>query len=526
MRHAIQKPRSTAIAFGGNRLDYGALDSLANRAAHGLMRDGVVPDDRILFLGRNSNAIPVLALAANKIGAVPVPVNWRLAPMEVARIVEDCAPTLIFAEPAFLDKARDLAGAASRSTLVQSARALLDEEGGWLARCEDTVDRSFDAESIALQVYTSGSTGRPKGVMLSHRALLGINMLRATLPWDRWSDDDVTLVQTPLGHIGAFGMMMRALFFGGCAVIHEGFDAAATLEAIARDRISKLALVPTAIKMILDLPASRTANYMSLDTIIYGSAPITPALLSEAMATFGCRFAQSYGMSETSGPTVVLAPDDHAGDRLASVGKPLPASEIRICDAQGEKASGQTGEIHIRSIANMTGYWNLPQETARALNDDGWIRTGDAGYIDDDGYLHLRGRVTETIISGAENIYPGEVEAALSAHPAVGEVAVLGLPDPHWGEVVTAVVVPRAGKSIDVDELREWARIRIAGYKVPKVVHVLDALPLNATAKVDRRRLRDELTALKKEPENGRATITPPAPPSDQTSGAPGRNGV
>lgn len=493
-RHAGDRPTALAIRFGAARWNYATLDRLANRVAQGLIRDGVAPGARILFLGRNSDAVPVLALGANKAGVVPVPVNWRLAPMEVERIAQDCAPPLIFTEPDFLDLAAKIAATIDPAPAIVPARSLMDGSSDWLPEEDALVDYAADAEGIAVQVYTSGSTGRPKGVMLSHRALLGINMLRATLPWDRWGPDDVTLAQAPLGHIGAFGMMMRALFFGGRAVIHETFDAAATLEAIAADRVTKLALVPTAIKMILDLPRARSTDYRSLDTVIYGSAPITPTLLREAMTTFGCRFAQSYGQTETSGPSVVLAPQDHVGRLLSSVGLPMPASEVRIAgEDDAVLPTGETGEIHIRSIANMSGYWNLPEETARALSDDGWVRTGDAGYLDAEGYLHLRGRVKEMIISGAENVYPGEVEAVLAAHPAIGEVAVLGLPDPHWGEAVTAAVVPRGGRSVDVQAVREWARERLAGYKLPKAIHVLDALPLSATGKVDKLNLREAL---------------------------------
>lgn len=363
-------------------------------------------------------------------------------------------------------------------------------DDGWLATDDTAIDLCQDPEAIAVQVYTSGSTGRPKGVMLPHRALLGINTLRRNLSWDRWGSQDVTLVQAPLGHIGAFGMMMRALYFGAAAVIHETFDAAATVATIEMERVSKLSLVPTAIKMILDLPQARRADYSSLDTIIYGSAPITSELLREAIAVFGCRFAQSYGMSETSGPTVALPPEDHdprGVPRMLGAGKPLPATEVRITGSTGQALPpGETGEIEIRSVANMAGYWNLPEETARTLASDGWLKTGDAGYLDEDGYLYVRGRRKEMIISGGENIYPAEVEQAIVSHEDIEEVAVIGISDTHWGEAVTAIVVARDGALPEEQAIRAWVRERIAGYKVPKRVIFTDVLPLNSTGKIDK----------------------------------------
>ncbi|AMK19848.1 MULTISPECIES: long-chain-fatty-acid--CoA ligase [Sphingobium] len=494
-RHARQTPDAPAIRFNGATLSYRELDALADRVAHSLIRDGIKAGQHILFLGRNSDAVPLFALGANKIGAIPVPLNWRLAPAEIAQIVQDCAPPLLFVEPGFERIAEEATALSQDPVPILSARSVR-HDGEWLAEAQAPVEMVHDPEQIAIQVYTSGSTGRPKGVMLPHRALLGINVLRPAIAWDRWGPMDVTLVQAPLGHIGAFGMMMRALFFGALAVIHESFDAVATLAAIEGDRVSKLSLVPTAIKMILDLPESEGADYRSLDTVIYGSAPITPSLLRQAIATFGCRFAQSYGMSETSGPTVALPPDDHdpAGTRrMTGAGKPLPATELLITDEEGRPVpTGETGEIRIRSIANMVGYWNLPEETAHTLTPDGWVRTGDAGYLDSDGYLYVRGRMKDMIISGAENIYPAEVENVLISHPDVANVAVIGLPHPHWGEAVTAVIVPRPGTSPDPDSIIGWARERIAGYKLPKSVYFIDALPLSGTGKVDKRRLRED----------------------------------
>ena len=488
-RHARERPRAPALRFQGRIWTYEAMDRRANRVAHALLRDGLVPGDRILFVGRNSDAVALLALAGSKAGITLVPLNWRLAPAEMQALAEDSGAKLIFAAPDHVDRAAGFAGA-----MPLLSTDAVTGDGDWLADDETPPPIPPDPYAVLVQVYTSGATGLPKGVMLMHRSLLGINALRHLVPWDGWGPDDVTLVSAPLGHVGAFGMLARALFFGGEAVIQETFDPGTTLGAIERLGISKLALVPTAIRMVLDHPRARDVDYGRIDTIIYGSAPISLELLREAVAVFGCRFAQSYGCSETSGPTVALPPDDHDPDgnpRMTSAGLPLPGAEIKIIGPDGDALpSGAVGEICIRSVATMKGYWNRPEETARVLGPDGWLRTGDAGLIDADGYLHVRARIKEMIVSGAENVYPAEVEAAIAGHPAVADVAVIGVPDPHWGEAVKAIVVARPGAVLAPASVIAWVRARIAGYKVPKSIDVVPMLPLNSAGKIDKRALR------------------------------------
>lgn len=491
--HAERRGDSVAIRQDDRVLTYRQLDRLANRLAWSLARESIRPGTHVLFLGRNSDAVPVFALGAAKAGVIPVPLNWRLAIPEIVKIAADCNATLLFAEADFSVTAAAIAANDACPLKVVPASALRGE-GPWLSDDDRPYDKVADPETIALQIYTSGSSGRPKGVMLSHRALLGINTLRRKLPWDNWSERDITLVQAPLGHIGAFGMMIRALYFGGQAIIHETFEPGATLDAIRTHKVTKLALVPTAIRMLLDHPAAPQIDYASLDSIVYGSAPIAPPLLREAMALIGCKFIQSYGMTETSGPTVALAPKDHhpSGNvRMSSAGCALPATEITIRDLDGQPLeTGETGEVWIRSIANMSGYWNMPAETAITLQPDGWVRTGDAGYMDADGYLYVRGRICETINTGGEKVYPTEVEDALITCPDIAQVTVLGIPDPHWGEAVCAFVVAKDGTAPVADTIRGWARGKIAAYKLPKAIRFLPELPQNATGKVDKQALR------------------------------------
>lgn len=492
--HARRAPDATAMVFGARRTSYATLDRLADDGAHLLKRCGIAAGQRVLFIGHNCDAVPVMALAANRIGAVPVPLNWRLAPEEARRIAVDCGAPLVIATRLFEDMGQSIVDCTGAKLI--DAETLMD-----LPSHSDTLpfDEVTDNETIALQVYTSGTTGVPKGVMLSHRALLGINSVRHRMPWDRWGPADVTLVSTPLGHIGAFGMMIRAFFFGGTAIIQQQFEAEATLDAIERYKVTKVALVPTAIKMLLDHPRAATIDFSSLDQIVYGSAPITPPLLQRAIARFGCNFVQSYGQTETSGPIVALPPADHepqGNRRMTGAGLPLPETEIKVVGATGTVLPvGETGEILVRSIANMTGYWNRPADTQAALDPEGWVHTGDAGYLDQDGYVYVRSRVKEMIITGAENVYPAEVENALADHPDVAEVAVIGVPDPHWGEAVVAIIVPRPGGACDGGALREWARPLIAGYKLPKAIHYIAAMPLSATGKIDKRALAARFSA-------------------------------
>lgn len=488
-QHARSAPDSPATRFEGRTLSYGQLDQLANRAARAMIERNVQVGDRVLFIGRNCDSIAIFAIAANKIGAIPVPLNWRLAPAEIAAIVADCKPALIFAGPEFADAARAMA--ARDCAQIEDADSLVGP--AWEGMADDPIDLVQDSETIALLVYTSGTTGAPKGVMLPHRALLGINSVRHRLAWDQWSADDVTVVAAPLGHIGAFGMLARAIYFGAFAIIHDHFDVDATLDAMEHDGVTKLAVVPTAIKMLLDHPRAAATEYPRLDTIVYGSAPITPDLLQRAITAFGCRFVQSYGQTETTGPTVALPPDDHcpAGNRrMTGAGTALPETELRIVGPDGrELPCGETGEVLIRSVANMAGYFNLPEDTARTLDAEGLVHTGDAGYLEEDGYLYVRARVKEMIISGAENVYPAEVENALAECPGVSQVAVIGLPDDHWGEAVTAIVVAEPDTRLNAGTLRQWARERIAGYKVPKAIMFIDALPLTSMGKIDKRAL-------------------------------------
>lgn len=285
------------------------------------------------------------------------------------------------------------------------------------------------------------------------------------------------------------------LYYGVKAVITREFDPLQVLDMIEREGVNKFFMVPAALQFVVRHPRAREIDYSRLRCISYGASPIPLALLQECMDVFKCGFAQMYGLTETTGTVVALPPEDHdpqGAPRMRSAGKALPGVEIEILDAQGNSLPpGEIGEIAIRSPANMKGYWNLPEATAAAMPGNGWFRSGDAGYMDADGYLYVHDRIRDMIISGGENVYPAEVENAIYGHPAVSEVAVIGVPSDKWGEEVRAIVALKPGQDATEAEIIAWARERIAAFKTPKTVEFTDALPRNASGKLLRRTLRE-----------------------------------
>lgn len=431
-------------------------------------------------------------------GAVTLPVGWRLAPAEIGYILEDSNARLVFAGP---EVRHNVIEAISG---LKTQPGVIDMEGigsscfnAWRSS-HSTIDPHTEIErtDVAIQLYTSGTTGNPTGVMLTHDNLLAgrREAVLAELPWNQWGPDDVCLIAMPVGHIGGSGWGMLSLLNGARGVIAREFDPYSVLGFIQNEKISKLFMVPSALQIAVRQPGVREVDFSSLRYILYGASPIPLQLLKECMDVFGCGFCQQYGMTETCGTIVYLPPEDHdpaGNERMRSAGIPMPGVELKIVDAEGASLPPNSiGEIVTRSKANMKGYWNLADATAKALDADGWLKTGDAGYLDEDGYLFIKDRVKDMIISGGENVYPAEVENAMHGHPAVGEVAVIGVPDDVWGEAVKAIVVPKPGAIVDEQDIVRFTKARIASFKAPKSVDFVDALPRNATGKVLKTELR------------------------------------
>ena len=492
IRHwAVDRPLQPAMV-GERRINFAELDTSTQCVAAALQAAGLVKGDRIAWLGKNAVLYFTLLFGAARIGVVMAPVGWRLAPAERHHIAQDTEAKLLFAGEGFEGDARALAADLPQVNRVFAAAQAWAWIDGALP-CSFTPSGPDDA---ILQLYTSGTIGHPKGVALSNRNLFGLRQpaRQANLPWAFWNDDEVVMVAMPCAHIGGTGLGFMALAGGVCGCVMAEFTPDGVFDAIEQEGVTRFFAVPAALQLLVTHPRCAKTDFSRLRYIFYGAAPIPLALLRQCVSAFGCRFAQAYGMTETTGTVVMLPPEDHDPNgslRMRAAGKPVPGVEIKIVDAGGQPVvTGQVGEIVTRSSNNMLGYWKQPEATARTKTADGWVLTGDAGYLDADGYVYIHDRMKDMIISGGENIYPAEVENAIYGHPDVADVAVIGVPDATWGEAVKAICVPKPGHTVDAASVIAWARQHIAGFKVPKTVDVRPELPRNPTGKVLRRALR------------------------------------
>ena len=500
--HAKTRPGAVALTFEGRVTTFADFDRATNRVANALIAGGLKPGQRIAYVGKNSDHYFELLFGAAKAGVVMTPIGWRLAPPEVAYIIGDSQAPIVFVGPEVIAQSEAVA---EHLPYRPKVVAMEVDGAGVNPLYEAWRDAAADADpglavsehDVAVQLYTSGTTGKPKGAMLTHANILSGRRAaaEAQMAWNQWAPDDVSLVAMPVAHIGGTGWGIVGLYNGAKGVVAREFDPFRVLDFIEQDRISKMFMVPAAMQIVVRQPRAREVDYSRLKYILYGASPIPLDLLRECMEVFGCGFCQQYGMTETCGTIVYLPPEDHdpAGNpRMRAAGLPMPGVEIKVIDEQGNSVpAGTVGEVATRSVANMAGYWNLDAATKATIGEDGWLRTGDAGYLDEDGYLFIHDRVKDMIISGAENIYPAEVESAVYGHPAVAEVAVIGIPDEKWGEAVKAVVALKPGQTATADEIIAFARSRIAAFKAPKSVDFIDALPRNASGKILRRELRE-----------------------------------
>lgn len=493
------RPNALAMKFEGRETTYSLFDMQTNRVAHALKDAGSTKGSRIGYLAKNTDQFFEILIAGAKMGSVLLPIGWRLAAAEIAYLLENGEVSILFVGKEFGDLARQAIEIASRPIqVIELESGSPDGYAAWRDRHDDT-DPEIDVEpsDTALQLYTSGTTGRPKGVMLTHNNLLQmwVRAGQSGIVCFDWADDDVCLVAMPLSHIGGTGWGIVGLLNGATLVILREFEPRAALSSIEPDRVTKLFMVPAALNFMIQMPNARDIDFSRLKTIFYGASPIPIDLLRQSMEVFGCGFCQQYGMTEASGTVVYLPPEDHdpnGNRRMKSAGRQMPGIEIKIIDSEGNSLPPETvGEIATRSSSNMLGYWKNEAATSESIDEEGWLRTGDAGYLDEDGYLYIHDRVKDMIISGAENIYPAEVEAAIFGHPAVADVAVIGVPDAKWGEAVKAVIVLKPGVAGDEADILRFARERIAAFKVPKSVDFVEALPRNASGKVLKRTLRE-----------------------------------
>ena len=490
--YAKTRAGHAALIFGDRVTRYGDLELHAYRVANGLSSLDLAPQCRIAILTGNNDYFFEIWLGATLGNIVLTPINARLAPPEVAYIVNDSQAEVLIVDGPFHALVEEIAGELSAIRHIIS----LDTHADWpnFAEWRDgqsaaPMQPTADPGDTMVQMYTSGTTGFPKGVELNHSSVLAC--ARAMMGLKEWEAGEVALVTAPLFHTAGSAWAHCALQSGGTVVLLRETSPASILNAFEDNKVTEVLLVPAVIQMALQSPECKTKDFSSLKRLLYGASPITIPVLRQALETFGCEMEQGYGLTETVGPVAMLRPDDHLNDdKLQSCGKAVPGTEIRVVDNDGNDcATGAVGEIVVSGVQVMNGYWNRPDDTAAAIKD-GWFHTGDAGYFDADGYLYIHDRLKDMIVSGAENVYPAEVERALESFPGIAEVAVIGVPDEQWGEAVKAVVVPQPGTAISENEIIEFARTQIARFKCPKTVDMVDAIPRNPSGKILKKELR------------------------------------
>jgi long-chain acyl-CoA synthetase len=493
--HARLRPDAVALVVDDRSISFAELDARSSQAAQAFRTAGVGFGDRVAYVEKNGAEFFEVVCGLAKLGAVGVPVNWRLAPPEMLHVIDDAQARIVVVGSEFFGH---LEAVEDRLTTVSTIVAIGAHDRwpayeAWLAGhpAEDP-GVTTGPDDIAFLMYTSGTTGLPKGVMLTN----GNYLCKATGIAQQWrfTADSVSLAVMPMFHMAGSGWVLVGLYEGATTVVLRDVDPSAILDSIVRHRITNLLLVPAVIQMVLGTPEVENADFSSVRAIVYGASPITDDVLVRGLERFKCEFLQVYGLTETTGSVTQLDEHDPLGrpQLLRSCGKPYPWVELRIVDDDGrEVLVGTVGEVWTRSAQNMLGYWNNPGATAATVTDDGWLKTGDAGYIDSDGYVYLHDRKKDMIVSGGENVYPIEVENVLMTHPTVEDVAIIGVPDERWGEAVKAIVVPAAGTSPTEAELIAYARERLAGFKLPKSVDFAEVLPRNPSGKLLKRKLRE-----------------------------------
>ena len=496
--HGVERADQIAYIQGDRRLTWGQAYARAGQMANLLAANGVGAEDRVAFLEKNSIEHFDVFYGCALLNAVAVDVNWRLAAPEVEYIVNDAQAKVLVVGPDFVPVLDAIAAnlPTVNKILVIGGDGRYDDFDVELA-AQPSTDPGVQQgpDDVAFQLYSSGTTGRPKGVMLTNSNFFGL----LPLAREMWELDEtsVNLAAMPLFHIGGGGWATAGQYVGASTVILRDLDPAALVRMIPELGITHGFVVPAVLQFMLMVPGIGEADFSSLRVLVYGASPISEEVLAKSVTTFGCKFWQAYGLTETTGAVVNLAPADHDVNgpnrhRLRSCGLPGPGVGLKIVDPDtgGECPQGEVGEIWLSGPQIMKGYWNMPEETAKSINAEGWFRSGDAGYVDADGYVYIHDRVKDMIVSGGENVYPAEVENVLMSHPAIADCAVIGVPHDRWGETAKAMVVKKADVEVTEQEIIDFARERLAKFKCPTSVEWLEALPRNPSGKVLKKDLR------------------------------------
>jgi fatty-acyl-CoA synthase len=496
--HASRTPERTALRFEGDDISYGALAGEIGAIAAAITALGARPGDRVAWLGLNSPGMLAALFACARLGAIFMPLNWRLAAPEHRAMLQACPPSLLVVDDAFARESAAQQIAPAATTCVALGREVPVGWTAWSAFIEAGAGRAGAADSQSpdapvLLCYTSGSTGRPKGALLSQKALAA--NADNSVDMHGLSGEDRVLTTLPLFHVGGLNIQTLPALRAGCMVsLHPKFDADATFDAIERDRTTLTVLVPAQLDAMLVHPRWATADLSSLRMITTGST-LVPMRIIRAVHARGMPLVQVWGATETA-PIAACLHADEAMARAGSTGRAARHCELRIAGPVGEPlAPGVPGEVWVRGANVMSGYWDDPGASAKALAG-GWFRSGDLGHLDEEGFLTIDGRLKDMIISGGENISPAEVESVLLDCPDIAEAAVVGRPDPRWGEVVVAVVAAKPGAELDRERVLALFDGRLARFKHPKDVFIVSALPRTAIGKVRKEDVRQLVTQL------------------------------
>jgi long-chain acyl-CoA synthetase len=498
-RGATGSPDTIVVSGGGQHLTWSDLHAEARRVAAALARGGVKPQDRVVFVGKNDLSYFGYLFGCSLAGAVPVPLNWRLSAAELTAMISDSGAGIVFtdeaAAPAVELAEAELPGLHTVVALHEHGRwpSLAD----WKEPAGEDPAAPVQADDIAFQLYTSGTTGPPKGAMFANGTNLRVLLDDISVAWG-FTPDDVSLVCMPLFHMGGLAWALAGMARGTRQVIVRDFAPGPVLRTMTDEGVTLAFCVPAMLSALSAAPPPEAgAGPRTLRQMVYSGAPISPTGLRQAQNALGCDFVQIYGLTEATGAFAQLSAAEHTDpghpEWLRSAGRPYPWAEVRAVSPQTgqDVPTGQVGEIWTRSAQNMAGYWHQPEQTAAALTPDGWLRTGDLGYLDQQQRIYLVDRAKDMIITGGENVYPAEVEKVLAAHPALAEAAVIGVPDDRWGETVKAIVVGRPDAVVEPAEVIAFCRSQLARFKCPTSVDVVDTLPHTATGKVVKPVLRE-----------------------------------
>ncbi|MFC1977313.1 class I adenylate-forming enzyme family protein [Chloroflexota bacterium] len=500
-------PDKDAIVFEGKRHTFSQLSDRVNRLSNALSNLGIQKGDRVAMLQVNANQCVEVYFAVAKLGGIYVPLNFRARGNELTYMLNSSeANTLLVGE-----RYTDLVNSIKPELATVKNIVSIDSRQGGMPYYEDMI-ASSDAEEIFTEIddndttilmYTAGTTGFPKGVMLSHNSFT-IYVLENVSPADPESEEK-NILTVPLYHVAGIQAMMAAIYGGRTLVMERQFDPKEWMELVETEKVGRAMIVPTMLKQLLDHPDFGKHDLSSMKVITYGAAPMPLEVIKRAVDIFpGVNFINAFGQTETASTITTLGPEDHVITgteeekekklkRLSSIGRPMADIEMRIIDEEGnELPQGDVGEIVARGPRVMAGYWKDQEKTDKTIDKEGWVHTGDVGYVDEAGYYFLSGRATDMIIRAGENISPEEVEAVLQSHAKIDDVAIIGVPDENWGEVPLAVVVLKQGETATPEELMEYCRANLASFKRPRSVVFTDELPRNPMGKILKKQLREQ----------------------------------